>query len=1164
MLLLCVTSNRVLAQDRFKQAGIDSAAIQKKVNNLISQRDSMMAANAAKRKQDSINRVNQKIRQQFVRDSIIQARNAKRIADSIARIEAKNKLIREQQMRDSIAAANRKRMSDSLNYARFKADSIQKRQKAISDSMMARRKFVSDSTKTARDSLQKVRETIAKYKNSKHYKDSVELVKANRKDSIKAVRLAQLNDLKDKQRHTADSIRTTIKQHNDSIAADTKRIRDSVNAITKANNEKIKEARLKYNDSVSVVRQHRLDSLKAKRDEREKKLAAKSKENSKDKKDLKLAIALHEKKTEEWTNDKLLKRKWIITRRIYQNTVTRYNSYYHAKRRYDESIRKVTKDNKDDFTKPINLYPYDFEKAGASVSGNMDSVIKKASYSTQIHDPRSKWFDNLYMLMAKAYFAKGDYESAITTCNFIINEYKETPKKSKRSIDTSASIATKEKGKKIVTAFKHKPIRNDAILLLVNSYIQTEQYGEALTMIALLEKDKVLPKKYLPQLMLSKAYLAIKQHNRDEAIKALEIALKSKMADKQKSRTAFLLAQLYALNGNYDKSTAWYKKSFYKRNTPEMDFYTRLHIAENAAKGGGDNTYALGLLNKIIKDPKYAKFKAQALVTLALIQKNDDVNKAIATLLKSIADQENKDVTARAVAFAELGTIYFDLKKYVEAKSSYDTAINLGTDPPIDNLEEITFKRNVLVDIVGFVTTIHEQDSLLALSNMSEKDKRAIVKKEIDRLNKEREKENLLKVETMKPINKNNPNGATTSNWYFSKPELVEQGMKDFKLKWGTRKLQDNWRRAGANDLLANSSEDSSDNADNNAAKYDLWSKIPSSQAQKDSAQMKIMNAFYGLGLAYYSQLSDYPNSNITFDTLLARYPKTKFKPEVYYAEYLNYGLLKNEEKANYFKNLLLTEFPNSELAKLTGNANFKVEQNKQLELSYENTYSLYKDEKFTEALGDIAKIEKANPLLPKYRLMEALCHAGLKEFSQCKSGLMAVISDFPESAEQRKAQEVLAYISKYESENSGDQNAKKMLDSLNKNDLVQNAEGKGQFIADPSATQMVMIYLKNADNKTTAFKAGISDYNLLRYNVEEYATGLNYLTTNQALVTVKTFPTVQSAKKYLNDLKKEKLVFSQLKNGDYEMSIITTANFIELLKTKDIIGYLDFFKKNY
>lgn len=68
----------------------------------------------------------------------------------------------------------------------------------------------------------------------------------------------------------------------------------------------------------------------------------------------------------------------------------------------------------------------------------MDSVIKKSSFSTQIHDPRSKWFDNLYFLMGKASFVKNDFEGAISTFQFIANEYKDQGKKSdKKKVKTN-------------------------------------------------------------------------------------------------------------------------------------------------------------------------------------------------------------------------------------------------------------------------------------------------------------------------------------------------------------------------------------------------------------------------------------------------------------------------------------------------------------------------------------------------------------------------------------------------------------------------------------------------------------------------------------------------------------------------------------------------------
>jgi hypothetical protein len=70
----------------------------------------------------------------------------------------------------------------------------------------------------------------------------------------------------------------------------------------------------------------------------------------KDEKQKALSIKLlHEKKQEEWTNEKLLKRKWNLPRRVYQNTVTRYNYFYNARRKYDDGIRSLKKNNKDEF-----------------------------------------------------------------------------------------------------------------------------------------------------------------------------------------------------------------------------------------------------------------------------------------------------------------------------------------------------------------------------------------------------------------------------------------------------------------------------------------------------------------------------------------------------------------------------------------------------------------------------------------------------------------------------------------------------------------------------------------------------------------------------------------------------------------------------------------------
>ena len=111
-------------------------------------------------------------------------------------------------------------------------------------------------------------------------------------------------------------------------------------------------------------------------------------------------------------------------------------------------------------------------------------------------------------------------------------------------------------------------------------------------------------------------------------------------------------------------------------------------------------------------------------------------------------------------AYAQLGNIYYDAGRYIEAKMSYDSCILYSSSNPIEGLEDLMYRRNVLVDVVIHVNTIRDQDSLLALATMSDKDRKAVVKKQIDKIISEKKKAQQSKVETLKPINKNDPNAA--------------------------------------------------------------------------------------------------------------------------------------------------------------------------------------------------------------------------------------------------------------------------------------------------------------------------------------------------------------------------------------------------------------------
>ena len=100
---------------------------------------------------------------------------------------------------------------------------------------------------------------------------------------------------------------------------------------------------------------------------------------------------------------------------------------------------------------------------------------------------------------------------------------------SKEQESKEPKVALDKNGKKIKRRtyfFKHRPVREDAMLWLARTYIEQARYDEADTWIFRLKNDPTLPKVLLYQIPAIESYCALRQKNYTVAIERLEATIK--------------------------------------------------------------------------------------------------------------------------------------------------------------------------------------------------------------------------------------------------------------------------------------------------------------------------------------------------------------------------------------------------------------------------------------------------------------------------------------------------------------------------------------------------------------------------------------------------------------------------------------------------------------
>lgn len=501
--------------------------------------------------------------------------------------------------------------------------------------------------------------------------------------------------------------------------------------------------------------------------------------------------------------ERLLNTKYTLGRRAYQNTVSQFNFLFHAEEELNENILRARNEYVDDYTSLISFYDYDL----STISKNsIDSIIYRCNANIVLHDLRSNWVDDAYLLLAKAYLFHKNFDTAGSILQFINYSFDEKEDgmdlpigSNLRNTKGKFSIATAENNR----FFENLNVRNESMIWQARNYFEKEEYNEGISLLQLLEADAIFPKRLYPFLNEQFAYGYYLMEMYDKAAASLEKGINNAPDEIAKTRWYYLIGQLWQKADRWDKAYPWYKKANQNAVNPIVSVYAKISMISYDAKNANNPWEELAYsLEKMTKRDKYKPYADIIYFEMAKIAIQNKANtKANEWLIQSIK-KNRSNLKQKQKAFELLGDISYTNNEFRIAKLAYDSLQTvLKTNP---NYETIQARKKWMGTISTNEKIMEAQDSLQFIYQLNPTAQETQFRNWQKKV--EFESESLKDIFTDKTTisvyspeipTRNNFSNAdnSSSNFYFDNKSALTQGKQNFSQKWGQRPNVDGWRR---------------------------------------------------------------------------------------------------------------------------------------------------------------------------------------------------------------------------------------------------------------------------------------------------------------------------------------------------------------------------------
>ena len=400
----------------------------------------------------------------------------------------------------------------------------------------------------------------------------------------------------------------------------------------------------------------------------------------------------------------------------------------------------------------------------------------------------------------------------------------------------------------------------------------------------------------------------------------------------------------------------------------------------------------------------------------------------------------------------------------------------------------------MLDELAVYSQNVQLQDSLLRLAALPQPEQVKVIEKIIEELREKEKKEaeEAKKQEYLAEANANanklqsNTQTYTLNNdksWYFYNTTTKNAGKAQFQKLWGSRKLEDNWRRLNKSSYAM--SDDSSGNYDYDDTKQMTDSlgnplsdeeveaikkeqekqshaddphyveyylrQIPATDEDKLNANNIIQEGLFNMAVILKDKLEDPVAAAAAFDELETRYPDNIYRLDAYYNQYLMYMRYGEKDKAEVFRQKIIGEFNDSKYAIALLDDNY-IDNLRRMESvqedMYAQTYDDYLNNRNDAVHSSYEEMMKKFPLskiMPKFMFLHAMAYVPENNFVAFSETLKEMLNRYPETDITPIASEILKGISKGRQLHSGSGNARGMLWSTRlTNDTTATAGASG------------------------------------------------------------------------------------------------------------------------